>query len=64
MRRGCTSPAFLGAQRKCPKKLTILSLKTQGDRFYQPLQMGLQNIPARGVPANFSILACTMVRTL
>ena len=34
------NPAFLAAQGEHPKKLSILSLNTWGDLFYQPLQMG------------------------
>ena len=42
-------------------KLSILSINTWGDLFYQPLQMGHQNFLARVAPANFAILACTMI---
>ena len=45
------------------KKLSILSINTWGDLFYQPLQMGHQSFPAPAAPANFSILACTMAGT-
>ena len=57
------TPVILGAHRKWSKKISILSKKTWGDRFYQPLQMGHQNVPAPVVPTNFSILACTVVGT-
>ena len=38
-----------------PNKLSILSINTWGDQFYQPLRMGHQNFLASAVPANFSI---------
>ena len=46
-----------------PKKLSIFSTNTWGDRFYQPLQIGHQNVLVPAAPANFSILACNMVGT-
>ena len=54
---------YWGPREKSQKKLSILSINMRGDQFYQPLQMGHQNFPAPMAPANFSILACTMVGT-
>ena len=60
-----TVPSWGGGEAPPPppqkKQQGIFTMNIWGDRFYQPLLLGHQNIRAPLVPANFSILACTMV---
>ena len=53
-----------GSRENGKKKLHILSINIWGDGFYQPLPMGHQKFLVPVAPTNFSILACTMVKTI